>query len=246
MCSYRWVTEQGPTPRVAQGAPVGRRIVLGMVGLGALGIIFGRTASQAVNSTVATAAPGLSGVLPGTGGFRIYTVTNGYSDYNAEKYRLTVTGLVSTPLSLSLADLGDLPQTGMTKDFQCVTGWRVDDVPWSGVLLSDVLTAAGADPSAGALRFISFDGAYTESLTMEQGLRPDILVATTMFGKPLTLEHGAPVRLYVAPMYGYKSLKWLSGIEVVTTVVPGYWEERGYSVDAWVGSSNGMTDEPIA
>ncbi len=246
MCSYRWVTEQGPTPRVAQGAPVGRRIVLGMVGLGALGIIFGRTASQAVNSTVATAAPGLSGVLPGTGGFRIYTVTNGYPDYNAEKYRLTVTGLVSTPLSLSLADLGDLPQTGMTKDFQCVTGWRVDDVPWSGVLLSDVLTAAGADPSAGALRFISFDGAYTESLTMEQGLRPDILVATTMFGKPLTLEHGAPVRLYVAPMYGYKSLKWLSGIEVVTTVVPGYWEERGYSVDAWVGSSNGMTDEPIA
>ena len=154
MCSYRWVTEQGPTPRVAQGAPVGRRIVLGMVGLGALGIIFGRTASQAVNSTVATAAPGLSGVLPGTGGFRIYTVTNGYPDYNAEKYRLTVTGLVSTPLSLSLADLGDLPQTGMTKDFQCVTGWRVDDVPWSGVLLSDVLTAAGADPSAGALRFI--------------------------------------------------------------------------------------------
>ena len=246
MCSYRWVTEQGPTPRVAQGAPVGRRIVLGMVGLGALGIIFGRTASQAVNSTVATAAPGLSGVLPGTGGFRIYTVTNGYPDYTAEKYRLTVTGLVSTPLSLSLADLGDLPQTGMTKDFQCVTGWRVDDVPWSGVLLSDVLTAAGADPSAGALRFISFDGAYTESLTMEQGLRPDILVATTMFGKPLTLEHGAPVRLYVAPMYGYKSLKWLSGIEVVTTVVPGYWEERGYSVDAWVGSSNGMTDEPIA
>ena len=245
MCFSKEVEQPLKSPPDATGAPVGRRIVLGMVGLGALGIIFGRTASQAVNSTVATAAPGLSGVLPGTGGFRIYTVTNGYPEYNVDKYRLTVTGLVSSPLSLSLADLTELPQTGMTKDFQCVTGWRVDDVPWSGVLLSDVLTAAGADPSAGALRFISFDGAYTESLTMEQSLRPDVLVATTMFGQPITEEHGAPVRLYVAPMYGYKSIKWLSGIEVGKTVVPGYWEERGYSVDAWVGSSNGMTDEPI-
>ena len=41
------------------------------------------------------------------------------------------------------ADLAALPQTGMTKDFQCVTGWRVADVPWSGVLLRDVLAVAG-------------------------------------------------------------------------------------------------------
>jgi|GEM_PF-106631 len=245
MCFHKRVEQPLKSPPAAAGAPVGRRIVLGMVGLGALGIIFGRTASQAVNSSVATAAPGLSGVLPGTGGFRIYTVTNGYPEYNVDKYRLTVTGLVSTPLSLSLADLTELPQTGMTKDFQCVTGWRVDDVPWSGVLLSDVLNAAGADLTAEALRFTSFDGAYTESLTMEQGLRPDVLVATTMFGQPITEEHGAPVRMYVAPMYGYKSIKWLSGIEVGEKVVPGYWEERGYAVDAWVGNSNGMTDEPI-
>ena len=245
MCSHSGMEEPKEAQLAPRGAPVGRRIVLGMIGLGALGIVFGRTASQAVNSTVATAAPGLSGVLPGTGGFRIYTVTNGYPEYNVDKYRLTVTGLVSSPLSLSLSDLTELPQTGMTKDFQCVTGWRVDDVPWSGVLLSDVLNAAGADLTAEALRFISFDGAYTESLTMEQGLRPDVLVATTMFGQPLAEEHGAPVRLYVAPMYGYKSLKWLSGIEVGEKVVPGYWEERGYAVDAWVGESNGMTDEPI-
>jgi DMSO/TMAO reductase YedYZ molybdopterin-dependent catalytic subunit len=142
-------------------------------------------------------------------------------------------------------DLAALPQTQMTKDFQCVTGWRVDDVPWSGVLLSDVLAAAGADPNQTALRFICFDGAYTESLTMEQALRPDMLVATSMFGEPLTREHGAPVRLYVAPMYGYKSAKWLSEIQVVDAVVPGYWEQRGYDIDAWVGASNGRSDQPI-
>ena len=108
------------------------------------------------------------------------------------------------------------------------------------------LAAAGASTTSSALRFFSFDGAYTESLTMEQAIRDDVLVATSMFGEPVTREHGGPVRLYVAPMYGYKSLKWMSGIEVVDEVVPGYWEVRGYDIDAWVGASNGRDDEPIA
>jgi DMSO/TMAO reductase YedYZ molybdopterin-dependent catalytic subunit len=55
-------------------------------------------------------------------------------------------------------------------------------------------------------------------------------------------EHGGPVRLYVAPMYGYKSLKWLSAIRVVDRVHPGFWEQNGYDVDAWVGTSNGRSD----
>jgi DMSO/TMAO reductase YedYZ molybdopterin-dependent catalytic subunit len=54
------------------------------------------------------------------------------------------------------------------------------------------------------------------------------------------------VRLYVAPMYGYKSLKWLETIEVVNKVIPGYWEERGYDVDGWVGKSNGRDDQPVS
>jgi DMSO/TMAO reductase YedYZ molybdopterin-dependent catalytic subunit len=56
-------------------------------------------------------------------------------------------------------------------------------------------------------------------------------------------DHGGPVRLYVATMYGYKSLKWLDGIEVTRTVEEGYWEERGYDVDGTVGSSNGRDDD---
>jgi DMSO/TMAO reductase YedYZ molybdopterin-dependent catalytic subunit len=228
-----------------RGTPVGRRIVLGMMALGAVGVAAGRWLSDGVSEVVASTAPGLAGILPAAGGFRIYTVTSGYPDYDPAAYRLTVTGLVDTELSLSLDDLAALPQTGMTKDFQCVTGWRVEDVPWSGVLLRDVLATSGVDPAAAALRFTSFDGVYTESLTLEQGLRDDVLVATSMFGQPIEQKHGAPVRLYVVPMYGYKSLKWLSGIEVVREVIPGYWENLGYDVDAWVGSSNGRNDEPV-
>jgi DMSO/TMAO reductase YedYZ molybdopterin-dependent catalytic subunit len=232
-------------PAETQGTPVGRRIVLGMVGLGAAGIVTGRWLSQGVSDVVASTAPGLAGVLPAAGGFRIYTVTSGYPSVEPNAYRLTVGGRVATNLDLSLADIAALPQTNLTKDFQCVTGWRVDSVPWSGVLLSDLLDAAGVEAGATALTFTSFDGAYTESLTMDQARRPDVLVATTMYGKPIEPKHGAPVRLIVAPMYGYKSIKWLSGIDVVNKVVPGYWEELGYDVDAWVGRSNGRGDAPV-
>jgi DMSO/TMAO reductase YedYZ molybdopterin-dependent catalytic subunit len=227
------------------GTPIGRRVVLGIVGLGAVGVLAGRWLSEGVSDVVAATAPGLSGVLPAAGGFRIYTVTSGFPTFDRSAYRLAVSGRVAKELSLSLADLAAMKQTGLTKDFQCVTGWRVDAVPWSGVLLSDVLDAAGMESGADALRFTSFDGAYTESLSVDQGTRPDVLVATTMYGKPLEDKHGAPVRLLVAPMYGYKSIKWLSGVEVRSTVVPGYWEERGYDVDAWVGKSNGRSDEPV-
>jgi DMSO/TMAO reductase YedYZ molybdopterin-dependent catalytic subunit len=234
------------TDTSTRGTPVGRRVVLGMLALGAAGIAAGRWLSDGVSEVVASTAPGLANVIPAAGGFRIYTVTYGYPDYDPATYRLSVTGLVKNPLSLSLADLAALPQTGITKDFQCVTGWRVPDVPWSGVLLRDVLSAAGVESDAAALHFTSFDGAYTESLTMEQSIGDDVLVATSMFGKPIEEKHGAPVRLYVVPMYGYKSIKWLSGIEVGRTVIPGYWENLGYDVDAYIGASNGRSDDPVA
>ena len=227
------------------GTPVGRRVVLGMVGLGVAGVAGGSWLSAGMTDAINNTVPQVSGVFPGAGGFRIYTVISGYPKYDAASYRLTVGGMVDKPLSLSLSDLAGMKQTGLNKDFQCVTGWRVANVPWSGVLLSDVLSAAGVQAGAGAVNFSSFDGAYTESLTMDEALRPDMLVATSLFNQPLTDEHGAPVRLYAAPMYGYKSIKWLSGITVAKTVDPGYWEKLGYDVEAWVGQSNGRSDAPI-
>jgi len=226
------------------GAPVGRRVVLGLVVMGAAGVLLGRRLSDATTAAVSTVAPELQKVLPATGGFRIYTVTNGYPERSIADYRLTIDS-GSRRTQLTYAEIADLPQTGLTKDFQCVTGWRVDDAVWSGVLLSDLLSATDVDIGSGALQFTSFDGVYTESLTKDQALRPDVLVATTLYGEPLDRAHGGPVRLVVAPMYGYKSLKWLDGIIVTDEVVPGYWEERGYDIDAWVGRSNGRTDDPV-
>lgn len=218
-----------------------------MVGLGAVGIVFGSSLQSGLDKVLAPirgADPtGITGLVPGQGGWRYYSVTATQPTIAVEDYLLNVTGLVDNELSLTYADLEALPQTQMTRDFQCVTGWRVEDVPWQGVHLRDVLAAAGVADTARALTFRSYDGEYTESLTVEQATEEDNLVATYLEGTTVTREHGGPVRLYVADMYGYKSLKWLSEIEVVDAVEPGYWEVRGYDVDAYVGASNGRDDE---
>ncbi len=123
----------------------------------------------------------------------------------------------------------------MTWDFQCVTGWHVPDVPWTGVRLSSILDLAGPTAEAAAVRFRSFDGVYAENMTLDQARADDVIVALQMYGKPVTHDHGGPVRIYSASMYGYKSTKWLSEIELVQRNLPGYWEDRGYPLDGIIG-----------
>ncbi len=221
---------------------IGRRVFLGMVAAGAAGIVYGAKVQSVVGDALGS---GLGGLLPGGDRFRIYTITNSFPVIEPSKYRLKVTGLVDKPLDLTLDDIVSMPKTKLVKDFQCVTGWRVPQVHWEGVRLADVLDAAGVQSSAVALTFDSYDGADTESLTLSQARRSDVIVAYRMLGAPVTTEHGGPVRLYVAPMYGYKSIKWLSAIRVVDQLVPGFWEQNGYSQDAWIGSSNGRNDQPV-
>jgi len=233
-----------------KGTPVGRRVFLGMVGLGAAGVLFGAKAQDWLEHVLAPITAqdgtGLSTFLP-VGRFRIYSVTNDLPSKSEADYRLNVGGHVDHPMTLTMADLRAMPPTNLTKDFQCVTGWRVHDVAWTGVRLGDLLDRAGVRAGAGGVEFHSFDGSYTESLTMDQARRPDVIVAYSMENKTVSREHGGPVRLYVAPMYGYKSCKWLDGISVTEgDPEPGYWEVRGYDVDGWVGKSNGRDDKPTS
>ncbi|KPI16236.1 oxidoreductase molybdopterin binding protein [Actinobacteria bacterium OK074] len=244
--------EAGPPTESAapSGTPIGRRLLLGTVGLGALGVVAAPPLQRGLEAFLGGISgkdpTGLTSLLPNGGGFRYYSVTASVPNENATDYRLKIDGLVDHPKTYTLADLRALPQTRLVHDVQCVTGWRVPKTPFEGVRLSTLLEDAGVSSAAGAVRFSCFDGAYTESLTVDQARRSDILVALKMQDKPLSHDHGGPVRLYVAPMYFYKSAKWLSGITLTKEVRPGYWEERGYDVDAWVGKSNGRDDEPTS
>ncbi|MFG2620823.1 molybdopterin-dependent oxidoreductase [Streptomyces sp. NPDC048507] len=230
------------------GAPVGRRLVLGTVALGAAALVAAPALRRAVESGLGAAAgkdpTGLTGLLPNGGGFRYYSVAASVPRRGPADYRLTVDGLVDRPATYDLDALRRLPQTRVVRDVQCVTGWRVPGTPFEGVPVARLLDAAGVRPEGRAIRFSCFDGTYTESLTLPQARREDVMVALRMRDEPLGHDHGGPARLYVAPMYFYKSAKWLSGITVTDGVEPGYWERLGYDVDAWVGRSNGRDDAP--
>jgi DMSO/TMAO reductase YedYZ molybdopterin-dependent catalytic subunit len=220
-----------------------------MLGAAGVGILWGAKIQDGLERLLRPItlhdSTGLTSFLPTAGRFRIYSVTGSLPGRSEAEYRLKVDGLVDRPTTLDLADLRtNLPQTKLTRDFQCVTGWRVPKVRWNGVRLSALLDAAGVLPGAAAVQFRSFDGAYTESLTLRQARRPDVLVVDTLDGKPISRQHGGPVRMLVAPMYGYKSCKWLSEIRVMPQLEPGYWEQFGYAQDGWVGRSNGRSDDP--
>lgn len=232
----------GRPKRRAEGAPVGRRAVLGMLGAGVAGIAAAPYLQRGWEGFLAAAserdATGLTGLLPNPGGFRYYSVVGSVPHKDETNYELRVGGLVERQTTYTLPELRALPQTRVVHDVLCTDGWRVDRTPFEGVRLADLLDAAGVRSPGAAVRFTCFDGEYTESLTLEQARRSDVLVALNMQDQPITHAHGGPVRLYVAPMYFYKSAKWLSGIEVTDRVVPGYWEERGYDIDGWLDGAD--------
>jgi DMSO/TMAO reductase YedYZ molybdopterin-dependent catalytic subunit len=246
-------SEEVPAPVFPpEDKPIGRRALLGMLGLGGIGILWGSKIQDVIDRILQPITlhdfTGLTAFLPTAGHFRIYSVTGSLPKRTEAEYRLKVEGMVDHPMTLDLAALRTaLPQTQLTRDFQCVTGWRVPSVPWEGVALPDLLDAVGVQKGATHVRFTSFDGVYTETLSMDQARRRDVLVAHQMLGKTVTTEHGGPVRMYVAPMYGYKSCKWLDRIQVVQQLDadrdPGYWEHYGYDLDGWVGRSNGRSDQ---
>lgn len=225
-------------PPEPEGTPVGRRTVLGLIGLGAAGVFGGNWLQNVLAELLAPVQAndptGLTALLPLGQTFRLYTVTGSVPLRTAATYRLEVFGLVARTARYSLADLLGMPQAALVRDFHCVTGWRVPAVHWRGVPLSDLLDRSGPTGHATAVRFHSFDGTYTESMTLAEARRPDVLVALRMLGGPVTPEHGGPVRIYAASMYGYKGTKWLSGIELTHGEVPGYWEHFGYDIDGTI------------
>jgi DMSO/TMAO reductase YedYZ molybdopterin-dependent catalytic subunit len=146
----------------------------------------------------------------------------------AETWRLAIDGAVAEPLTLSFADLLALPQVDLDADFHCVTGWSVLDLAFKGVRLETV--AALARPTAQATHVMTHasDG-YSTNLALEEALKPDVLLVHAALGKPLTREHGGPVRIVVPQLWAWKGAKWVNRLEFLTHDRRGYWEIRGYS-----------------
>ena len=216
---------------------IGRRVFLGTVVGGLTSLFWGKAAWSRVSGVLG----GVEAAIPlvPSRGWRIYTVAATMPSFDVASWRLRIGGLVEEPLELSYEQLRGLPQVSQVSVFHCVTGWSVSGVHWRGVRFRDLL--AGARPLAGAhaLQFVSAEVPYVDYLTLGQALLPDVMLAWEMDGQPLRREHGAPVRVVIPDMYGYKNVKWVAEINLVSAAESGYWEVRGYDRDAWVGRSNG-------
>lgn len=218
---------------------VGRGIFLATVLGGVSSLLWGKS----VWSGLSEALSPVGSIVPlvPTGGWRIYTVSGSMPTFDPATWRLAIGGRVERPLSLRYDELLALPKTEQVTTFHCVTGWTVEGVRWGGVRLGEVLRPARPSSNANALEFVSAERPYVDSLTKAQAGLHDVLLAYEMDGQPLRREHGAPLRLVIPEMYGYKNVKWLARINLVPEVRAGYWEQRGYDRDAWVGRSNGHT-----
>ena len=225
-------------PAEAPQRPYGRRGFLLLVAGGLSSLAWAGPASR-VLSPLTSAGSQLVGNLLPVGGWRIYTISGTMPLFDPASWRLEIDGLVETRQSLSYEDLKGLPKARQVSTFHCVTGWTVDNVHWAGVRFQHLLDLAQPLPQATAVRFVSLERPYEDSLTLDQLRLPDAMLAYEMDGKPLSRPHGSPARVVLPEMYGYKGVKWLTRMELVGRQPDGYWERNGYDQNAWVGHSNG-------
>lgn len=164
--------------------------------------------------------------------------TPAYSAMAAEKFanwKLQVTGLVGRPLSLSLPQLQSMPQRSQITRHDCVEGWSAIG-QWRGPMLGDILKIAQVKDSA---RYIIFHCAdlyhgknYYESIDMFDAFHPQTIMAWQMNNAPITIPHGAPVRLRAERHLGYKQAKYVMGVEATASLAGfglgkgGYWEDN--------------------
>jgi DMSO/TMAO reductase YedYZ molybdopterin-dependent catalytic subunit len=138
-----------------------------------------------------------------------------------------VRGAAATPFDLPVATLQEMPRQTLVADFHCVAGWSVRNVRWDGIpfrtLWEDSILPNAKPPSEIThLVFVGLDG-YRSTLTIEDALADDVLIADRLDGAPLTGDHGAPARLVSPKQYGYMNTKHLCRIELHTREPTAAW-----------------------
>ena len=149
-------------------------------------------------------------------------------------WTFTISGLVDEERTLTYNEFLSLPQVEVFSDIHCVTTWSRYNNLWEGVSTGAIKDIIKIKPEAKYV-IISGEVGFTTNLSLEDFFQPDVLFALKHDGKPLTQEHGGPVRLVVPRLYFWKSAKWVNGIKLVSRDEPGFWERAGYHMhgDPW-------------
>lgn len=160
-------------------------------------------------------------------------------------WEIEISGLVDNPVQWNWNAFMTLPQVTFLSDIHCVTQWSRYDNRWDGVSAAHIMDVVRPKPEAQFIVFHSWDG-YTTNIKRSVFEEPDVLLAHSWEGKPLTTEHGAPVRIVIPGWYFWKSAKWIKKIEFVAEDARGFWEVRGYhnEGDPWKEERYSSSEAP--
>lgn len=151
------------------------------------------------------------------------------------EWDLHIFGEVKRAVRLSWDDVRELPRSSHTSDAHCVTSWPRLDNHWEGVSFADLLRLVDLLPTANFVMVHGEQG-YSANFRIDDLLRDGVLLAYRHDEKELPSEHGFPLRLVVPHLYFWKSVKWVRGIEFLSTNKLGFWEQSGYHPqgDVWL------------
>jgi len=154
---------------------------------------------------------------------------------NFGDWDLRVWGLVHREQRWNWEGFLALRQVRVFSDFHCVTRWSRLGNLWEGVPAREIVAAAMPKSEARFVLVHAEDG-WTTNLPLDDFLQEDCLFAFRHDDRPLTPDHGGPVRLIVPRLYAWKSAKWVRGVELLARDQPGFWERGGYHMrgDPWL------------
>jgi hypothetical protein len=166
---------------------------------------------------------------------------DGHPDVNVKDWKLVIDGMVSNPYTLTYDQLLAVPSVKEYVTLICigndVGGDAVGNALWTGISLKELLDKARPKEDVKKVVFHSLDG-YTDSVTLDDAMRPFNMLAYRMNEKPLPKEHGYPARILVPGIYGMKNAKWVRRIELVDYDFKGYWEKKGWSDTAYIKTTS--------
>jgi DMSO/TMAO reductase YedYZ molybdopterin-dependent catalytic subunit len=216
------------------------RLAIGGAALGYMVLLSACTKSED-SATRTTTVPTMSGAIyspdiqrtnripPGqreTGEWPVLQIYQS-SHVDPSEWMFNVSGLVDNELELSYAEFMEIPRVKVLSDIHCVTTWTRLNNLWEGPSSQTIIDLANPKPEVKYV-IVKATGGYTANLTLSDFMETDVIFAIKHDNKPLTPEHGAPVRLVVPRLYFWKSAKWVTGLEFTEEDKPGYWESRGY------------------
>ena len=241
-------------PRPAGFDPGRRRVMIGVpvaVAGGSLAVLGIQLVPGWWSAIFSSPGSGIAGPSPEVTPVKdFYVVSKNFVDpsVDARTWTLSVRGMVDKPLRLNLDGLRAMPSVRQYVTLECISnnvgGNQISTGEFTGVPLRSLLEAAGTQAGATLVAFKSRDG-YTESLPLRLVLdSPEILVAHSLGGAPLTDRHGFPARILVPGHYGMKGPKWIEEIELAGGSRNGYWENQGWNPDAAV-KTMARWDQPV-